>query len=289
MTGSLFFYASKVVWFLIQPSSLLILTLLGGLAAKRFGRARLGRTLIFCSATGFVVAGYSPLGSVLLHPLETRFERPVLAKAGGPAGIIVLGGAFDADASPGRRGPALNDAAERITETAVLARTFPNARIVLSGGSPALFERQSGEGQMLKSLLSQMGVEAQRITLETRSRNTFENAIMSHQLVRPTSDETWLLVTSAYHMPRAMGCFRRAGFDALPWPVDYRTNKQRPALHFFSSLSDGLRRVDVAAREWVGLAAYWFTGRISRLLPGPRSPANDTKELSGVRQQRGLF
>lgn len=75
--------------------------------------------------------------------------------------------------------------------------------------------------------------------------------------------------TSAYHMPRAVGVFRKAGFAVEPYPVDWRTRGAQDELRPFASVGDGLRRVDTAVREWVGLAVYWLTGRSSELFPGP--------------------
>ena len=104
--------------------------------------------------------------------------------------------------------------------------------------------------------------------LETRSRNTEENAVFTKELVQPKPGERWLLVTSAQHMPRAIGCFRRAGFPVEAYPVDWHT---RRALRLapMETLSGGLGRLDNAVHEWIGLVSYWLTGRTSELLPGP--------------------
>jgi len=88
--------------------------------------------------------------------------------------------------------------------------------------------------------------------------------------VRPAAGERWLLVTSAFHMPRAIGCFRAVGFDVIPWPVDYRTSGPGDAWRLFPRASEGLRRVDLAAKEWAGLLAYYVTGRSTALLPAQR-------------------
>ena len=92
--------------------------------------------------------------------------------------------------------------------------------------------------------------------------------MFSRELVKPKPGERWLLVTSGYHMPRAIGVFRKAGFSVEPYPVDWRTRGPEDALRPFPTLGDGLRRTDTAMREWVGLAIYWLTGRSSELFPG---------------------
>jgi uncharacterized SAM-binding protein YcdF (DUF218 family) len=112
-------------------------------------------------------------------------------------------------------------------------------------------------------------VPRERVIAEDRSRNTVENAEFSKALAKPQPGERWLLVTSAYHMPRAIGIFREAGFDVEPYPVDWRTSGSGDALRPFPTVGDGLRRTDTAVREWVGLLVYWLMGMSSELFPAP--------------------
>ena len=121
----------------------------------------------------------------------------------------------------------------------------------------------------VRQMLLGMGVEASRLTIEDRSRDTWENAVFTKAMVAPVAGERWLLVTSAWHMPRAMGVFRKAGFAVEPWPVDYRTTGWRDAATFFGSPAEGLRRLDLVAKEYAGLVAYWLKGRSSALFPAP--------------------
>jgi uncharacterized SAM-binding protein YcdF (DUF218 family) len=120
-----------------------------------------------------------------------------------------------------------------------------------------------------RGLWEALGIAPARITLEGKSRNTVENAVFSKEVVKPEPRERWLLVTSAYHMPRAIGIFRKAGFAVEPYPVDWRTPGWEDTLRPFPTVGDGLQRTDTAVREWVGLAIYWLTGRSSALFPGP--------------------
>ncbi len=267
MTGdALFFYASKLVWFALQPSSLIGLLLAGGLVLALWQQRR-GLRLVALGSAVYLIAGFSPLGHWLLIPLEDRFERPQLD---GPVdGIIVLGGSIDTLVSKGRGVTALNEAAERLSEGAALARRFPQARLVFSGGSADLLYAGMTEAGAAKALFARLGVSPQRLELEDRSRNTAENAAFTHDLVRSASGERWLLVTSAFHIPRAVGAFRAAGFDVIPWPVDYRTRGAADAWRLFPRASEGLRRVDLAAKEWAGLLAYYVSGRTKAILPKP--------------------
>ena len=149
-----------------------------------------------------------------------------------------------------------------------LARRYPAARIVYSGGNGSLFGG-TPEAPAAAALLETFGVPKARLIVEDRSRNTFENAVYSKALVVPKPGERWLLVTSGYHMPRSIGAFRKAGFDVEAYPVDYRTGGPRDLLVPFDDVSGGLRRTDTAAREWIGLVAYWLSGQSSALFPGP--------------------
>jgi len=204
----------------------------------------------------------------LIEPLENRFP-PWDAARGPPDGIVVLGGAIDPEFAAARGAPDLNEAAERITVVAELARKYPSARILYSGGNGRLAFRSGTEAQFAGALIESFGVPESRLILEDQSRNTAENAIFSLQLAMPKPGERWLLVTSAYHMPRAMGVFRKAGFAVEAYPVDYRTRGAADLLIPFDDVASGLRRTDTAAREWIGLMAYWLTGRSAELFPGP--------------------
>lgn len=265
----MFFYTAKLLWFLLQPSTLLIALVVGGFAVLMCGHIRAAKACLMLA--GLIgLAALSPLPNVLTLPLEERFTRPSLEGAQ-IAGIVILGGGEDADVAEGRGAHALNEAGERITEAVAISRRFPSARIVFSGGSGKLGAGHPSEASVVARMLIGMGVAAERLTLEDRSRDTFENAQLTRALLTPAAGERWLLVTSATHMPRAMGVFRKAGFALEPWPVDYRTRGGADAAAPFSSAADGLRRLDVVGREYVGLVAYWLTARSDELWPGPGS------------------
>jgi uncharacterized SAM-binding protein YcdF (DUF218 family) len=265
----MFFVLSKILSFFAIPSNVLImLGLLGALAMfTRFARA--GLQLVIASLFVLAILGLSPVGNALTIPLEQRFP-PWDASGGAPVGIVVLGGAVTADVSGARGQVALNEAAERMTEAVALARKYPQARIIFSGGIGELFTTGPPEAEVALRLFEELGVARERIVSEDRSRNTVENAEFSKALAMPQPGQRWLLVTSAYHMPRAMGVFRKAGFAVEAFPVDFRTRGPEDFLRAFGTMGDGLRRTDTAAREWVGLVIYWLTGRSSALFPRPQ-------------------
>jgi uncharacterized SAM-binding protein YcdF (DUF218 family) len=263
----LFFILSKTIGIMLLPTNFLIgIGVLGALLlVTRFASA--GRKLLVASVVLLAICGFSPLGYLVLYPLEQRFP-PWEATQGAPAGIVVLGGTIDSDVSAARGVPVIAAAANRILAAAALAHRYPNARIVFSGGSPNL-RSDTREADYAASLFESLGIPRERLIIERRSRNTQENAEFSKAIAAPKAGERWLLVTSAYHMPRSMGLFRKAGFAVEAYPVDWRVGGSADLLRFTGFAVDGLDRVNIGFREWLGLAAYWATGKIDRLLPAP--------------------
>lgn len=261
--------ASRILFFLIQPSHFAILLIGLGLMLLFLGRAiRFGKVMAGLGFSLLLVLGFSPIGHLLLLPLEERFPRGAIPVEG-PAGIILLGGFEDGSISHARGALTLNESAERLTEAVVLARSYPDARIVFTGGVADLLPGGVGGAPAVGAYLEATGIAQDRIILEGRSRNTYENALFTRDLVDPRPGERWLLVTSAWHMPRAMGAFRQARFDVVPWPVDYRTRGRQDFAQPFDAMTEGLRRTDMAIREWIGLTVYWLLGRTSAFFPGP--------------------
>lgn len=263
----MFFILSKTAALLLLPSNILIAIGIVGLVLLLTRWRHVGNRLMAVSLILLVLAAFLPIGGVLQHTLESRFP-PWDPARGAPDGIIVLGGALDPVLSRVYGATQLIESAERITVIAKLARAYPDARIVYSGGDGSLFGNAGSEADFLYPLLDSFGVPRGRVLLEDRSRNTYENAVFTKQLVKPKPGERWLLVTSAWHMPRAVGCFRRVGFPVEAYPVDWHT---RPHLHLSLSrhFGAGLAGLDTATHEWIGLFAYWVSGRTSALLPGP--------------------
>ena len=265
----MFFVLSKVLGFFALPSNFAIVLGLAGALVLPTRYARAGRRLMLAGLIALALLGLSPFGNSLIIPLEDRFP-PWDDTRGAPDGIVVLGGAITPDVSAVRSQVALNEAAERITETVALARRYPQARIIYSGGTGALIYREGNEAVSAMKLFESLGIPPERVTAEEQSRNTVENAVFSSLLAMPQPGERWLLVTSSYHMPRAMGVFRAAGFAVEAYPVDWRTRGPRDTVRPFTSLAAGLERTDTATREWIGLLVYWLTGRSAELFPGPR-------------------
>lgn len=210
---------------------------------------------------------WTSFGAMLVTPLENRFPRPPLPER--VAGIVVLGGGFEGGINLVRGGYELNSGGDRYVEAAALARRYPDARIVISGGSGALMLEGEDDASTSVRLFEALGVARERLVLEGRSRNTYENAVFTKELVTPQPDETWLLVTSAFHMPRSMALFRKAEFPITAWPVDYRTSGREGIAFFTDNPVDSLQTATLGIREWIGLIAYWLSGRIDEPFPSP--------------------
>jgi uncharacterized SAM-binding protein YcdF (DUF218 family) len=246
----MFFIFSKTLALLATPSNFIGALLFIGLLLFAFQWPASAQRLVTVGIVLLMLFGFLPIGSLLLFPLTERF--PVWSNHGGdPTGMIILGG---------------GDVAGRTVAIADLARRFPHSRVAVTGGGGFLLGPSEAEAQLIARLLEGVGVSAQRIVVEDRSRNTGENAAFARQLLQPKAGERWLLVTSTQHMPRAVGCFRNAGFEVEAYPVQSRTG----AAMSIPILSDRLARTDEAVHEWLGLIVYWITGRTNELFPGPR-------------------
>jgi uncharacterized SAM-binding protein YcdF (DUF218 family) len=262
---SVVFVASKLLWMLLRPNTMALLLALLGLALVWRGR-RFGRWPLLLGLGWYTLVFATPVAAWLTLPLEGRFSRP--ATLPGPvAGIVVLGGAVEQDLTVAHGIPALNGAAERMTEAVALTRRHPAARLVFTGGSAAIRAGGPTEADTARLLFTDLGVPAERLVLEDASRNTFENAVLSRRLAQPRPGETWLLVTSASHMPRSMGCFRAAGWEITAWPVNYTT--EGGLLDFGGPFPTRLNQAEWALREWIGLVAYRLMGRTDALFPAP--------------------
>jgi uncharacterized SAM-binding protein YcdF (DUF218 family) len=208
-----------------------------------------------------------PVGAWAINPLEDRFPA-VTTPPAHVDGIIVLGGAIDDITSQDRHTPILTGAANRLTTFLILAKQYPNAKLVFTGGSGDLAQGIATEAPFARDFLASLGLPPDRVTYEQNSRTTWENAVETNRLVQPKPGETWILLTSAFHMPRAMGVFRAAGWqNLLAWPVGYRSRDHIAAWQ--PGLGGELAGLDLAAHEWQGLLVYWLQGHSSALFPAP--------------------
>ena len=266
----MFFVLSKIVWIVVQPLSLILLLMLVTLVATIRRWRRTGIAAVTAAAAMLFLLGYTSLGALLIQPLENRCPRPPAAPEAVSA-IVVLGGTTSSRISGARNVTELNVAGDRMTEALRLARVYPTAPIIFSGGLGVLVDDPTMETEAISAqrFFIEQGIDAGRLVLEDQARNTAENVRFSKAMI-PSGGGEVLLVTSAFHMPRSVGLFRQAGVAVTPWPVDYRGTGEETFGLDIADPATNMQTATTAVREWVGLVAYWATGRSDALFPSPK-------------------
>ena len=257
----MFFPASKIVWMLVSPLNLILLLLLSG-AVLFFLCRKAGIALTGLSIFLMFFIGVTPVGPDLLTALENSYAIPSEPPAE-VTGIIILGGTFDADLSAARNSLAVNDSMERVMEGLRLARRFPRAITVFSGGTGRMFEQGRPEAHEIMRWMGSAGYSSDDFLFEEKSRNTWENVAFSRDLLNPGAQDVWIVVTSAYHMPRAMKAFGLLGWPGtiIAWPTDYRTDGKMRWLPDRFDVAGNFYKTDLAIHEFAGIFAYGLRGK----------------------------
>lgn len=256
-----------MIGFLSVPSNVIAALAVIGLLAVVL-RLRISGLVTTVALATLVLAALSPLGNALLTPLEQRYPELSYPDQG-IDGIIVLGGSYDSVSHAYASVIVLEEDTEPMAVMVDLAHRYPGAKIIFSGGTNPSWGPGPSEAAIVKRYFVSFGIAAERISIEERSLTTEENARFTAQMVHPTPSSRWLLVTSAYHMPRAMGTFRKAGFNVVAFSVGQRTHGWDESWWPASTATDNLRRVDIAIHEWIGLIAYRLSRYSDEWFPGP--------------------
>lgn len=264
-----FFITSKLLWAVFSPDSLLLMLGVGAWFACVIGKVQLSRRLGSVLAFSLIMIGFLPVGEWLIAPLENRFPANVALPANSK-GVIVLGGAISPTLSSIWGQPELNAAAERLTSFNYLANLYSDAQLVFSGGNGFIAEQQHKEADTAQVFFEQLGLNDRAILFEGDSRNTIENVKNSKALVNPAANDNWILVTSASHMPRAVGIFCQQDWEITPYPVDHRS-RTGALLRLNFNFAENLTLLKSATREWLGLIAYRAFGHSNQLLPSSDS------------------
>lgn len=251
---------------LTTPSNVFCLMLAVGCGWLILSRRRHGFFLVLVSTVSLSAIAVLPISATVVMPLEDRFPTPALPDH--VDGIVVLGGSVVPPVSVARGRPTVRESSDRLFAAVALARRYPDARVILVGGVVMPKPGAIPESWVMRDVLESSGIDGKRIEVETASRNTWENALYARDIARPAPGQVWVLVTSANHMPRAVGCFRQLGFAVLPYPVDYLTTG-KVRLGEGAEVSKELRRFDIAVHEWIGLLGYRMLGWTNELFPGP--------------------
>ncbi|MBI3505831.1 MAG: YdcF family protein [Proteobacteria bacterium] len=268
MLDDILFLASKMLGPLTDPRIPLYFALLAGVALLWTPWRKAARLLLTATMLAAIVLGSAPIGVIAVNWIENRIPPPARLPDR-IDGIVVLGGDVDSRMMRLRPGTPGFDATRQIA-MADLARRYPSAKLVYSGGSGQVIQRDDTDSDGARLLLPVLGLDPARVIFENRSRNTYENAVFSRELANAREGENWLLVTSAFHMPRSVGNFRKAGWTIIPYPVGYMTPPDptdgwTPSLTFEGRMA----YLAVALREFAGYAYYYAMGRTDSLFPEP--------------------
>jgi uncharacterized SAM-binding protein YcdF (DUF218 family) len=254
----MFFVLSKLFWLVAAPSHWLGLFVLATGLCLLLRRPRAAGIFSFLAIAVLLLAGTSLLNGPLVRALENKYPRPAW-----PArvdGVLVLGSGFDVNILRKRQAPQANEGVNRLVAAMALARNYPQARIVFTGGSAVLIGAENAETVTARYVFTELGLEPRRLVLEPRARNTYENILFAKELVKPKPGEIWLLDTAAIHMPRAMAVARRLGWPMIAWPSDFISVPAGRGVDLFD-VAGNLGLSDYAAHEWIGILAYRLSGK----------------------------
>ena len=262
-----FWIISKIFWRFASPNTSIFLILLTGVGLLFLGREKLGKTLILATTALIFFISVLPVYNLLLLPLENRFPipEPLPKKVDG---VIVLGGAEIPKLTQIRGQVSLTDSVERLTTFVSLTYRYSDAKFVYAGGQGAITAQEYKSATTARLFFEQMGLDTSRVIFDSQSRNTQENVENALQLAHPVKGEKWVLITSAWHMPRSVGIFRKLNWQVIPYPVDFKTTgklEMSIGIPNFSAIAS----VSNVVYEWIGLFYYWLMGRTSELFPGP--------------------
>lgn len=261
----MFFYASKIFWMLAQPLNALCFLALAGFSI-RFWRRELGSRIIGFSMALILFFGIIPVGPVALTWLERHYDVPK-ELPGRVNGIIVLGGMFDGHMSEATRQISANDNIERMICFTQLAKKYPDARKIFSGGSGDINYPDAKEATVAQDYLKAVGVNPDSVFYDMDSRNTFENVEFSREMMNPAAGQNWILITSAFHMPRSVGIFEKQGWKVIPYPCDFKIDGRYDVFWTAPNIGGNFAALNIVVKELIGSIVYYVTGKSAFILP----------------------
>lgn len=273
----MFFDLSKILWVLVMPLNALCLLALAGFMLWKF-KVKGGKCMVMTSMAGILIFGILPVGPIMVTWLERQYP-PKQELPGGVDGMIVLGGMFESYLSKTHNQISLNDHADRIVCFAELAKKYPRAKKIFSGGSGDYLHPETMESNDAKEFLKLIGLE-RGILYESKSRNTYENVLYSKELANPKKGETWLVITSGYHMPRTMGIFEKLEWPVRAYACDQKTDGTYSVLERMPNVTYNFTMLNIAVKEILGSIMYRITGKSAFILPPPPIPLSYETDLS---------
>jgi uncharacterized SAM-binding protein YcdF (DUF218 family) len=270
------FAISKILSSFTDPVEIVFLLLLASALLRLMAQRRWAWCGIGTAIGLMAVVIFTPLDYWLLSPLEERFPLPNAPLC--LDGIVMIGGG-EAVLESARLGTFLVEGSPmRYVVLGELMRRYPAAKVVITAGSGLLAKHVLSEADVAKGMLGRLDLDSSRPRFESASRTTWENAVNAKEFAQPKPGERWALLAAAFQMPRAVGAFRKAGWDILPWPTDYVSGAP---VWWLQDPSQRFRMVYVAEHEWLGLITYWMTSRSSELFPAPSVDASREDACAG--------
>lgn len=261
----MFFVASKIFWALAQPLNAFCLLALIGLAARAVWPKE-GQGIMNFALILILVFGVVPVGPMALTWLERQYPTP-RALPDKIDGVIVLGGGFDSYLTQTSGHIVANDNVDRAFCFVEIAKKHPGAKLVFSGGSGDILHPDAMESLDARLFFHLSGLDSAKIIYETQSRNTYENGYYTKEMVKPKAGENWVLVTSAYHMPRSVGIFEKLDWKVIPYQCDPRTNGSYSIGGSLPNVTGNFSALNIALREIIGLIVYNLTGKSAFIIP----------------------
>ena len=258
------FYFSKYFWLIFNPFNLFIFIIFFALIINFFSKGFLNKILFFLIFVSFIITGVMPTGKYLIYTLEKEFHDKIILPDK-IDGILILSGASNPELTEEFNQINLSGSVERLTESIQLINQYPLAKIIFSGGSGTLKKFSLTQGEVVKMLFNNFDIDTSKIIFELNARNTYENILLSKKIANPMPSENWLLVTSAFHMSRAMNVAETLEWTFIPFAVDFKVSKNffwLPSLNFFENMNT----FQFSSHEWIGLLAYYLMGRSNKII-----------------------
>ncbi len=258
------YFLSKFIWFILSPLNLLVLLLLISFFSNKLNLKVFSKFTLIFSLLFFIIIGFFPIGQLLLFKLENKYQS-ISKLPENIDGLIILGGPSSAGLTAIYDQVNFNDGGERLTEAVLVIKKNKPKKIIFSGGSSKQ-NFKSSHAFVAKKFFSEMGIDTKDIYFEYHSRNTYENILYSKKIINPKKYEQWIIITSAFHMLRAIKVADKLEWNLTPYPVDYRTTKNFAGFNFSFNLLANINNFDLAFHEYVGLFSYYFLGRTNEIL-----------------------
>ncbi len=255
----MFFYLSKIFWIVIQPLNLILILFIISAICLKLQFLGVAKLTSYVAIAGIILLGFTQLPDLALKSLENKYPVPELINE--PYGIIVLGGGISAKRDSSAASYELNEAADRLTVALGIKREYPNAKMIFTGGNNTLLGRGKLEADAARAMVEDLYGDDLGIIFESNARTTAENASETKKLLETELHREWLLVTSAYHMPRAMAVFVKADFKVKAYPADFVSSPFRFP-YISTSAVNQFRKMNLYLKEIIGYIGYQLSGRI---------------------------